>query len=75
MLKNKLPVKSDVQFLSKRKRAKAGCSVREPGVPAGSPGSKGPGCAAAAEKPGTVPGHALLTCLKGLWKTEAKILV
>lgn len=72
MLKNKLPVKSDVQFLSKRKRAKAGYSVREPGVPAGSPGSKGPGCAAAAEKPGMVPGHALLTCLKVFGKLKLK---
>lgn len=38
---NKLPVKSDVPFLSERKRAKAGCAAQESGVPTGSPGSKG----------------------------------
>lgn len=34
---------------------------------------QGPGHVAAAETPGLVPGHALLTCLKGLWKTEARL--
>lgn len=34
---------------------------------------QGPGHVAAAEKPGLVPDHALLTCLKGLWKTEASL--
>lgn len=38
---NKLPVKSDVPFLSERKRAKAGCAAQESGVPAGSPDSRG----------------------------------
>lgn len=38
---NKLLVKSDVSFLSERKRAKAGGVAQESGVPTGSPGSKG----------------------------------
>lgn len=41
MLENKLPVKSDFQLLSKRKRAKAGCPGQESAIPAG-PGSLQP---------------------------------
>lgn len=70
---NKLPVKSDVPFLSGRKRAKAGCAAQESGVPHRLARQQGPGHVAAAEKPGLAPGHALLTCLKGLWKTEASL--
>lgn len=72
MLETKLPVKSDVQLLSQRKRARTDCSSPESGVPAGSPDDKGPGRGQPRKGPERGPGHALLTCLKGLWKPKLK---
>lgn len=72
MLATKLPVKSDVQLLSQRKRARTGCPGPESGVPAGSPDDKGLAVGPPWKGPERAPGHALLTCLKGLWKPKLK---